>query len=837
MPSSPQVGSSRYSRRVSSSACATSILFLVFCARLIVWPSGSSAQDSLAQSALAILEKNCLACHGESRMANLDLRGRESALKGGERGPAIIPGKSADSPVIKAVTGGNGLMKMPPGKKSLAAEEIKILREGIDAGAQWPGAVTGSPEPSWWSFRKPVRPPIPAVKNAAWVKNPIDAFILRELEQKKLSPAPPAVYQGTVMRTQGTPFLNITPPEQITGVEQRDLLDRLKWLNHRHLETRADDSNLSARIASYELAFRLQTEAPELADLSKETEATKRLYGVDRPESRDFGLKCLAARRLAERGVRFIQLYSGTSDDNDDWDTHQRNDEGQRRMSLRVDKPISGLLADLKQRGMLDSTLVVWGGGFGRTPVTDGNLQSGNGSNSGRDHNPYGFTMWMAGGGVRGGQVIGATDELGFKAVEDPFHVHDFHATLLLAASVINYIDRQTLSILATTIQRELLISDIAYARVVQAFLFAYTFAYLLSGRIVDRFGPRAAQTGFLVWWSIANMLTGLATGFLSLAVFRSLLGLGEPGNNTASAKAISQWFPAREKGVAVGVYTMGGTLGAALAAPLVAFLALRFGWRMAFVITGAAGLLLAVVWAALYRRPAEHPMLGESERRLLSEAGVLNLKHAAQPAPRLRELFGLKPMWLMLAVRMTTDPVWYFYLFWFSKYLQEQRGFTLLEIGQWLWVIFIAADAGCLVSGWASGRLIRRGSSPVWARLRVMAVAAALMAFSAALPFVPGKLWPLLLASVFCFAALAWITMCVTLPIDIFPSSAVGSVHGMIGTGGSLGGAFSTGLIGWAVTNFSYSSVFTAMSFLHPLAWVMAALLLPRLAAKMKSS
>jgi hypothetical protein len=241
----------------------------------------------------------------------------------------------------------------------------------------------------------------------------------------------PAVYQGTVMRTKGAPFLNITPPARLAGRAQRELLDRLKWHNERHLEARADDSNLSARIASYELAFRLQTEAPALADLSKETEATEKLYGIDQEVSRDFGLKCLFARRLVEQGVRFIQLYSGTSDDNDDWDTHARNDEGQRRMSRRVDKPIAGLLQDLKQRGLLDETLVVWGGDFGRTPVTDGNLQSGSGANGGRDHNPYGFTMWLAGGGVKGGQVIGATDELGFKAVEDPFHVHDFHATLL----------------------------------------------------------------------------------------------------------------------------------------------------------------------------------------------------------------------------------------------------------------------------------------------------------------------------------------------------------------------------------------------------------------------
>lgn len=241
----------------------------------------------------------------------------------------------------------------------------------------------------------------------------------------------PAIYQGTVMRTKGSPFLNVTPPERFAMGEQRQLLDRLKWHNEQHLASRTDDSNLSARIASYELAFRMQTEAPDLADLSKETEATKSLYGLDQEVTKDFGTKCLMARRLVERGVRFIQLYSGTSDNNDDWDTHSNNDRGQRKMSQMVDKPIAGLLKDLKQRGMLDSTLVVWGGDFGRTPITDGNLQSGSGSNGGRDHNPYGYTMWIAGGGVRGGQIIGATDEIGFKAIEDPLHVHDFHGTLL----------------------------------------------------------------------------------------------------------------------------------------------------------------------------------------------------------------------------------------------------------------------------------------------------------------------------------------------------------------------------------------------------------------------
>jgi hypothetical protein len=241
----------------------------------------------------------------------------------------------------------------------------------------------------------------------------------------------PASYQGTVMRSRGAPFLNVVPPSGMTLERQKSLLEDVAALNKHHRARRQEDTNLAARIASYELAFRMQTEAPELADLSQEDEKTKQLYGLDGEETRDFGMKCLLARRLVERGVRFVQLYSGTSDGDDDWDSHANNDVRQRKMSRRVDRPIAALLEDLKRRGLLDRTLVVWGGDFGRTPITDAGMMSGGGFRGGRDHNPYGFTMWFAGGGVRGGQVIGETDELGFRAIKDPLHTHDIHATML----------------------------------------------------------------------------------------------------------------------------------------------------------------------------------------------------------------------------------------------------------------------------------------------------------------------------------------------------------------------------------------------------------------------
>jgi len=240
----------------------------------------------------------------------------------------------------------------------------------------------------------------------------------------------PAAYQGTVLRNGPAPILNVRPPDARTESKQKDMRQLLQWYNQQHLDPRSDDTDLAARISSYELAFKMQMAAPELADLSKETSATQALYGMNEEGTSSFGAKCLMARRLVERGVRFVQLWSGSTTGGGDWDGHAQCDKGVVSMARNVDKPIAGLLADLEARGLLDSTLVVWGGEFGRTPTSDGSANGG-GDSQGRDHNPYGFTMWMAGGGIRGGKVIGSTDEIGLRAIESPVHVHDLHATML----------------------------------------------------------------------------------------------------------------------------------------------------------------------------------------------------------------------------------------------------------------------------------------------------------------------------------------------------------------------------------------------------------------------
>ncbi len=230
----------------------------------------------------------------------------------------------------------------------------------------------------------------------------------------------PAVYQGVTMRPGQPPILNLAPPPAISPARQRSVLRLLGDWNRRHLEQRDADDELSARIASYELAFRMQTAAPQLVDLSGETGETLRLYGIDAPESEEFGRRCLLARRLVEQGVRFVQLYSG---DTNGWDAHQDVDRNHSLYCRRTDKPVAGLLRDLKRRGLLDDTLVIWGGEFGRMPMSE--------QGKGRDHNPWGYSAWIAGAGVTGGRAYGATDPIGLRAAENPVHVRDFHASLL----------------------------------------------------------------------------------------------------------------------------------------------------------------------------------------------------------------------------------------------------------------------------------------------------------------------------------------------------------------------------------------------------------------------
>ncbi len=233
----------------------------------------------------------------------------------------------------------------------------------------------------------------------------------------------PAAYQGTMFRTGQSPVLNLKTPEGVSPAAQRNTLDFIDTMNRQHFASREEDSTLDARIKSYELAFRMQSEAPDAVDISKESDATRKLYGIGEAYTDDFGRKCLLARRMVERGVRFVELFFGTNL-GDDWDDAHNDLLGSHnKMAKKSDQPIGALLTDLKAKGLLDSTLVVWSSEFGRTPLAEGA--------NGRDHHPYGFSLWMAGAGIKGGRALGATDEFGLRAVDQPKTIHDIHASLL----------------------------------------------------------------------------------------------------------------------------------------------------------------------------------------------------------------------------------------------------------------------------------------------------------------------------------------------------------------------------------------------------------------------
>jgi MFS transporter, ACS family, hexuronate transporter len=401
---------------------------------------------------------------------------------------------------------------------------------------------------------------------------------------------------------------------------------------------------------------------------------------------------------------------------------------------------------------------------------------------------------------------------------------------LIFVASVLNYVDRQTLSILAPTIQKELKLSNEDYATIINYFLIAYTIATLLSGKIVDRLGVRLSLALFVGWWSVANVLTGFARSVGGLSLCRGLLGLGEAGNWTAAPKAVSEWFPARERGLAIGIYTLGATLGATIAPVLIVAVASWHSWQAAFVVTGLAGLLWLIPWLWLYRRPEHHPRLSEAERAVINSDPP-----AAAPAETGSagwgtwwQLLARREIWLLIFGRMLTDPVWYFFQFWFAKYLYDGRGLDQKQLSI-TWVVFLAADIGVLSGGWFSGVLVKRRVAPATSRLRVMLACAALVPLAAVIPSVD-SLWVVLAVGMLAVLAhMAWLINLSALVVDIVPKASLGFAFGIVATGSSLGGLMMNKAVGALVTDLSYAPAFHFMALLHPLAWLLLWQLRPR--------
>ena len=430
---------------------------------------------------------------------------------------------------------------------------------------------------------------------------------------------------------------------------------------------------------------------------------------------------------------------------------------------------------------------------------------------------------------------------------------------LVFLAAVLNYVDRQVLSALAPTIQADLGLDDLDYANVLNIFLAAYTLAYLVSGKLVDRMGASRSTLLFVVWWSMSNVVTAWAQGIRSMSVVRFSLGLGEAGIWPAASKIVSEWFPARERGLAIGFYTMGATVGATLAPYVVIPIAVYdypvqmpwinslfghgTGWRMAFLLTGLTGLLWVIPWLLLYRKPNESRFVSKEELELIQD-GAAETPSTQEKAWTWGKVLSFKPLWLLLIGRLLTDPVWYFYQFWFAKYLSTDRGLAQSDLTI-TWIVYAAAAVGSLAGGWLSGVLIKRGLAPAKARLWVMLGCACLMPLSPYIASVSGLPMTMVLTAVTVFASLSWLINISALIVDVSPKHSLGTIFSVVAAGSTLGGIIMNMIVATMVSGPStkaagfldaafkqvlgpllesisgkgYAPWFWAMAFLHPVA------------------
>lgn len=385
-------------------------------------------------------------------------------------------------------------------------------------------------------------------------------------------------------------------------------------------------------------------------------------------------------------------------------------------------------------------------------------------------------------------------------------------AGFLCLAAGLNYLDRQTLSVLAQTIQDDLRMTTVDYSYITSAFLLSYTVMYLVSGRLADALGTRRTLLVFVSGWSVASALHAFARTVMQFSLLRGLLGAAESANFPAGIKAVAEWFPVRERALAIGVFNAGTAVGAALAVPVVSWIALAWGWRRAFLAGGLLGAAWVVAWAVFYRAPGEHPLLGARERELIESGRAPAEGRARIPAAR---LLAMRPVWGCVLARVLTDPISYFFLFWIPKFLQQDRGFDLAAIGRYSWIPFVSAALGNLAGGAVPRRLIRAGWTLDRSRKSVMLAASCAMPLVClAIVRVPTPWLAVALVSVATFCNGAWANM--TLPAELFPASVVGSVTGLAGAMGGVAGIVSQLAIGWTVQRISFAPVFAACSVLH---------------------
>jgi MFS transporter, ACS family, aldohexuronate transporter len=392
-------------------------------------------------------------------------------------------------------------------------------------------------------------------------------------------------------------------------------------------------------------------------------------------------------------------------------------------------------------------------------------------------------------------------------------------ALLISAAIAISYLDRQTLPVAIAAIQRDIPINNTEFSQLQVAFLLAYAIMYAGGGKLIDALGARRGFLLIMLFWSLACASHGVAAGFGMLAASRFLLGAGEGGGFPAATKAVSEWFPARERSTAMGVINAGTAVGAVVAPPAIAAMIQYLGWRWVFFLSGGAGLLWSLWWLRDYFSPARHPKLSLDEQAEIEE--VFAASSLEKSSSSWLDLFTFPQVWGLVLGKFLSDAAWYFYLFWLPKYLYDARGFDTKQVGYFAWIPYAASGLGSLLGGWFSSKMLQRGNSLNFSRKVALGASAAVMPLILFVTQVPVE-WTIALFSIAFFGQQSWSTLVMILPADIFPRRVVGSVAGLVGFGGAMGGVVFNLIAGRMLdAGYGYGPVFAIVSSLHVSAFI----------------
>jgi MFS transporter, ACS family, hexuronate transporter len=406
-------------------------------------------------------------------------------------------------------------------------------------------------------------------------------------------------------------------------------------------------------------------------------------------------------------------------------------------------------------------------------------------------------------------------------------------AGLLALATALNYLDRQSFPVVVGELRREIPLTDEQYGLVTSLFLFAYAIMYAGGGRIMDLLGTRLGYALMIVWWSVANCLMGTVSSIFGLEVFRFLLGMGEGGGFPGSSKAVAEWFPPRERAMAFGIFNTGSAVGAVIAPPLIAIIASTLGWRWVFYITGSAGILWALIWFGIYRRPEVSSLITTEELSMIESA-----HHAERAAYSINEaatlpwasFFRIREVWGLMLAKFLSDAAWFFFIFWLPKYLSDIRHLDIKQIGYFAWVPYAFAGVGSLMSGVFSSVLLRFNFSVNRTRKGALGLSAALLPASLLIVAAPLN-FAIVFFSLVMFGHQFFAAVVMTLPTDLFPSKVVGSVGGLLGSAGSFGAMLFSLVVGWLVEHHGFGPAFLTAGVLHPLAFLVVLITVPTIA------